>query len=306
MDPFRQMQAFVAVVQNGSFVKAADRLGTSKAVVSRLVLELEAQLATRLLNRTTRRQSLTEAGADYFERSRKILDDLAEANLAASAGTARPVGRLRINAPVSFGNLHLAPLWGGFLQQHPEVTLDITLSDRLVDLVEDGFDLAIRIARLPDSSLISHPLASTRVVLCASPAYLAQHAPLTRIEDLAAHAVVAYSYWSGGDVWAFEGPNGPVEVTTQARLRSNSGDTCLAAALAGQGLILQPDFIVGADLKNGRLVEVLPQYRAPALAIHAVYPSRQHLSVKVRRMVDYLAAAFEQPAWKPSAPSNWL
>ena len=119
MDQLRQMQAFVAVVQSGSFVKAADKLGTSKAVVSRLVLELEAQLATRLLHRTTRRQSLTEAGADYFERSRKILDDLAEANLAASAGTARPVGRLRINAPVSFGNLHLAPLWGGFLQRHP-------------------------------------------------------------------------------------------------------------------------------------------------------------------------------------------
>lgn len=298
MDPFRQMQAFVAVVQSGSFVKAAGRLGTSKAVVSRLVLELEAQLATRLLNRTTRRQSLTEAGADYFERGRKILDDLAEANLAASAGTARPVGRLRINAPVSFGNLHLAPLWGRFLQQHPEVTLDITLSDRLVDLVEDGFDLAIRIARLPDSSLVSRPLASTRLVLCASPAYLAQHAPLERMEDLAVHAVVAYSYWSGGDVWAFEGPNGPVEVSTQARLRSNSGDTCLAAALTGQGLILQPDFIVGADLKNGLLVEVLPQYRAPVLAIHAVYPSRQHLSVKVRRMVDYLAAAFAQPAWQ--------
>src|SRR2546426_5999877 len=172
MDQLRQMQAFVAVVQSGSFVKAADKLATSNAVVSRLVLELEAQLATRLLNRTTRRQSLTEAGADYFERCRKILDDLAEANLAASAGTARPVGRLRINAPVSFGNLHLAPLWGGFLQRHPDVTLDVTLSDRVVDLVEDGYDLAIRIARLPDSSLVSRQLASTRVVLCAAPAYL--------------------------------------------------------------------------------------------------------------------------------------
>ncbi|HEY3049914.1 MAG TPA: LysR family transcriptional regulator [Polaromonas sp.] len=297
MDQLRQMQAFVAVVQSGSFVKAADKLGTSKAVVSRLVLELEAQLATRLLNRTTRRQSLTEAGADYFERGRKILDDLTEANLAASAGTARPVGRLRINAPVSFGNLHLAPLWGGFLQRHPEVTLDVTLSDRVVDLVEDGYDLAIRIARLPDSSLVSRQLASTRVVLCAAPAYLKRQPRLRAIEDIAAHPVIAYSYWSGGDVWAFEGPDGPVEVTTQARLRSNSGDTCLAAALAGQGLILQPDFIVGPDLKAGRLVEVLPQYRAPTLAIHAVYPSRQHLSVKVRRMVEYLAAAFKKPAW---------
>ena len=297
MDQLRQIEAFVAVVQNGSFVAAADKLGTSKAVVSRLVLELEAALDTRLLNRTTRRQSLTEAGTDYFERSRKILDDLAEANLAASAGTGRPVGRLRINAPVSFGNLHLAPLWGGFLQQYPDVTLDITLSDRVVDLVEDGCDLAIRIARLSDSSLISRQLASTRIVLCASPTWLQRHPPLTSIEDIAAHPVIAYSYWSGGDVWAFDGPDGKVEVTTQARLRSNSGDTCLAAALTGQGLILQPDFIVGPDLKAGRLVEVLPQYKAPVLAIYAVYPSRQHLSVKVRRMVDWLASAFEAPGW---------
>lgn len=298
MDQLRQIEAFVAVVQNGSFVAAAEKLSTSKAVLSRLVLELEAALDTRLLNRTTRRQSLTEAGSDYFERSRKILDDLAEANLAASAGTARPVGKLRINAPVSFGNLHLAPLWGGFLQLYPDVTLDITLSDRVVDLVEDGCDLAIRIARLPDSSLISRQLASTRLVLCAAPAWLQRHPPLTRIEDITAHPVIAYSYWSGGDVWAFDGPDGnKVEVNTQARLRSNSGDTCLAAALTGQGLILQPDFIVGPDLKAGRLVEVLPQYKAPVLAIHAVYPSRQHLSVKVRRMVDWLALAFEVPGW---------
>lgn len=297
MDQLRQIEAFVAVVQNGSFVAAADKLGTSKAVLSRLVLELEAVLDTRLLNRTTRRQSLTEAGTDYFERSRKILDDLAEANLAASAGTARPVGRLRINAPVSFGNLHLAPLWGGFLQQYPDVSLDITLSDRVVDLVEDGCDLAIRIARLPDSSLISRQLASTRIVLCASPAWLQRCPPITRIEDIAAHPVIAYSYWSGGDIWAFDGLDGRVEVSTQARLRSNSGDTCLAAALTGQGLILQPDFIVGPDLKAGRLVEVLPQYKAPVLAIYAVYPSRQHLSVKVRRMVDWLATAFEAPGW---------
>jgi len=297
MDQLRQIETFVAVVQSGSFVKAAGKLGDSKAAVSRLVLELEARLETRLLNRTTRKQSLTESGADYFERCRKILDDLAEANQAASASTARPVGRLRINAPVSFGNLHLAPLWGGFLQRHPDVTLDVTLSDRQVDLVEDGYDLAIRIARLANSSLISRQLASTRLVLCASPAYLKRHAPLRTIEDIATHPVIAYSYWSGGDSWAFEGPEGPVEVLTQARLRSNSGDTCLAAALAGQGLILQPTFIVGPDLKAGRLVEVLPHYRATTLAIHAVYPSRQHLSVKVRRMVEFLAAAFKKPTW---------
>lgn len=298
MDQFRQIEAFVAVVQSGSFVKAGERVGSSKAMVSRLVLELEARLGVRLLNRTTRRQSLTDAGLAYFERCQKILDELADANSAASANTVQPVGRLRINAPVTFGNLHLAPLWGRYLQQYPQVSLDVTLSDRVVDLVEEGYDLAIRIARLPDSSLVAQRLASTRLVLCASPDYLKRHATIRQLEDLASHAVIAYSYWSGGDTWSFEGARGRVDVLTQPRLRTNSGDTCLAAALAGHGLILQPTFIVGPALKDGRLREVLPRFIAPALDIQAVYPSRQHLSVKVRRMVEFLAGAFEKPAWE--------
>jgi len=298
MDQFRQIEAFVAVVQNGSFVKAGERVGSSKAMVSRLVLELEARLGVRLLNRTTRRQSLTEAGVAYFERCQKILDELADANAAASADTAQPVGRLRINAPVTFGNLHLAPLWGRYLQQHPQVSLDVTLSDRVVDLVDEGFDLAIRIARLPDSSLVAQRLASTRLVLCASPAYLKRHRAIRELEDIAAHAVIAYTYWSGGDIWSFEGEGGRLDVPTQPRLRTNSGDTCLVAALAGQGLILQPTFIVGPALESGLLREVLPHFRAPSLDIQAVYPSRQHLSVKVRRMVEFLAAAFKKPTWE--------
>lgn len=298
MDQFRQIEAFVAVVQSGSFVKAGERVGSSKAMVSRLVLELEARLGVRLLNRTTRRQSLTEAGLAYFERCQKILDELADANAAASANTVEPVGRLRINAPVSFGNLHLAPLWGPYLQQYPQVSLDVTLSDRVVDLVDEGYDLAIRIARLPDSSLVAQRLASTRLVLCASPAYLKRQPAIRQLEDISTHTVIAYSYWSGGDVWSFEGEGGLVDVPTQPRLRTNSGDTCLAAALAGQGLILQPTFIVGPALEDGRLREVLPRFRAPTLDIQAVYPSRQHLSVKVRRMVEFLAVAFRKPTWE--------
>jgi DNA-binding transcriptional LysR family regulator len=298
MDQFRQIEAFVAVVQGGSFVKAGERVGSSKAMVSRLVLELEARLGVRLLNRTTRRQSLTEAGIAYFERCQKILDELADANAAASANTVQPVGRLRINAPVTFGNLHLAPLWGRYLQQHPQVSLDVTLSDRVVDLIDEGFDLAIRIARLPDSSLVAQRLASTRLVLCASPAYLKRHRAIRELEDIAAHAVIAYTYWSGGDIWSFEGEGGRIDVPTQPRLRTNSGDTCLAAALAGHGLILQPTFIVGPALEGGLLREVLPRFHAPTLDIQAVYPSRQHLSVKVRRMVEFLAAAFRKPTWE--------
>ncbi len=301
MDQLRQIEAFVAVVQAGSYVRAAERLDSSKAVLSRLVLELETQLGTRLLNRTTRRLSLTETGAAYHERCRQILDDLRDANAAASATTANVSGRLRINAPLTFGNLHLAPLWGEFLKLHPQVELDITLTDRVVDLVEEGFDLAVRIAqagRLPSTSLVARKLASDRMLLCASPGYLRRAAAISHPDDLARHAVMAYAWWSSGDAWPFTDADGhAASVTVQPRLRTNSGDTCRAAALADQGVIYQPAFLVGADVRAGRLVELLPDWRGPALDIHAVYPSRTHLSGKVRAMVDFLAGAFQQPGW---------
>ncbi|WP_294768921.1 LysR family transcriptional regulator [uncultured Rhodoferax sp.] len=298
MDQFRQMQAFVAVVQAGSFVQAAQRLDTSKAVVSRLVLELEASLGTRLLNRTTRRLSLTDAGGDYVERCRQILEDLSDANAAASAGTGVAHGRLRINAPLTFGNLHLAPLWGEFLKLHPQVELDITLTDRVVDLVDEGYDMAVRIALMPSSSLVSRTLAQDQVLLCASPTYLRKAPPIRTLDDVAQHSVMAYSWWSGGDVWTLTDAQGQAHsVHTRPRLRANSGDTCRATALADQGLIFQPGFLVGADLQAGRLVRVLPELRGPTLGVHAVYPSRKHLPGKVRAMVDFLAQAFAIPAW---------
>ena len=302
MDALRQIEAFVAVVRAGSYVKGAERQETSKAVLSRQVLELETRLGTRLLNRTTRRLSLTETGAAYFERCVQILDDLREADAAAGATTATARGRLRINAPLTFGNLHLAPLWGEFLKLHPAVELDITLTDRVVDLVEEGFDLAVRIAptgRLPSSSLVARTIADDRIVLCASPGYLRGAPALTHPADLAAHAVMAYAWWSGGDTWQFSGADGATaDVTMRPRLRTNSGDTCRAAALADQGVIYQPAFLVGPDLRAGRLVELLSDWRGPTLDIHAVYPSRTHLSGKVRAMVDFLAQAFVQPGWR--------
>lgn len=298
MDQFRQMQAFVAVVQAGSFVQAAQRLDTSKAVVSRLVLELEASLGTRLLNRTTRRLSLTDAGSEYVERCRQILEDLGDANAAVSAGAGVASGRLKINAPLTFGNLHLAPLWGEFLKLHPQVELDITLTDRVVDLVDEGYDMAVRIALLANSSLVSRTLAQDEVLMCASPAYLRKTPPIQTLDDVAQHSVMAYSWWSGGDVWTLHDAQDQAHsVHTHPRLRANSGDTCRAAALADQGLIFQPGFLVGADLREGRLVRVLPELRGPTLGVHAVYPSRKHLPGKVRAMVDFLAQAFATPAW---------
>ena len=302
MDALRQIEAFVAVVRAGSYVKAADRKASSKAALSRQVLELETRLGTRLLNRTTRRLSLTETGAAYFERCVQILDDLREADAEAGATTATARGRLRINAPLTFGNLHLAPLWGEFLKLHPAVELDITLTDRVVDLVEEGFDLAVRIVpagRLASNSLVARRIATDRILLCASPGYLRSAPALAHPSNLAAHAVMAYAWWSGGDSWQFTGPDGATaDVNVRPRLRTNSGDTCRAAALADQGVIYQPAFLVGPDVRAGRLVELLPGWRGPSLDIHAIYPSRTHLSGKVRAMVDFLAAAFDQPGWR--------
>ncbi|KAF1047094.1 LysR family transcriptional regulator [Xylophilus sp.] len=299
MPQFRQIEAFVAIVQSGSFVKAADRLALSKAVVSRLVGELEAELGTRLLHRTTRSLSLTGSGAAYYERCRQILEDFAEANAEASAAAARPAGRLRVNAPLSFGNLHWAPLWGEFLKLHPEMELDITLTDRVVDLVDEGFDVGVRIGRVQSETLVVRRLAGDDMLLCASPGYLRRAPPLTRVADIAQHAVLAYSWSSFGDTWTFRTPDGASQsVATHPRLRANSGDTCRAAALADQGLILQPAFIVGHDVRDGRLVRLLPDHDCGRLDIQAIYPSRRHLSGKVRALVDFLAAAFQTPGWK--------
>ncbi len=298
MDRFLEMQTFTTVVDVGSFVKAAETLALSKAAVSRYVADLEARLGVRLLHRTTRRLSLTEEGQVFYARSKELLSGVAEAEAEITSRSVNASGLLRINAPVTFGILHLAPLWGAFRSRYPNVSLDVTLADRVVDLVEEGYDMAIRIATLPSSTLISKRLASTRVVLCASPQYLQAHGVPQHPAELSQHAVMAYSYWSGGDEWRFDGPQGPVSVMTQPCLRTNSGDTCRAAALAHQGIILQPTFLVGADLAAGRLVELMPDYHSTELGVYAIYPSRKHVPPKVRALVDFLASHFsDHPAW---------
>jgi DNA-binding transcriptional LysR family regulator len=300
MDKFMEMQVFGAVVDAGSFVKAADALGLSKAATSRIVSDLEARLGVRLLHRTTRRLSMTEEGEVFHARSKELLAgvDEAEAEITAHAGEA--VGKLKVNVPVSFGLLQLAPLWGAFMQRHPKVTLDVTLADRMVDLVEEGYDLAVRIARLPSSSLVCRRLASTRMILCASPTYLREHGTPAHPSEIASHAVMAYSLLSTGETWQFEAPDraqGIVSVKVTPRLHSNSGETCCAAALRHQGIVLQPSFLVGEYLKSGALVEVLPQYRSFEFGVYAVYPTRKHVTAKVRVLIDFLVEAFRAPAW---------
>ena len=289
MDRILQMQTFVAVVDAGSFVGAADRLDLSRAAASRYVAELESRLGVRLLHRTTRRLSLTQEGSTFLARCRTLLADIEEAESELNTHVREAVGLLRVNAPVSFGISHLAPLWPDFLGLHPRLRLDVTLADRLVDLVEEAYDLAIRISSLENSSLIGRRLATTRIVMCASPAYLERRGIPETPEDLEDHEVIGYSYWSTGDEWQLDGPRGKVVVRTRPRLQANNGDTCRIAAIAGRGIILQPTFLVGQDLAAGALVQLLPEYKPMELGIYAVYPTRRFVAPKVRALMDFLA-----------------
>lgn len=297
MDKFKEMQAFAAVVDMGSFVRAAEALNLSKTAVSRLVGDLEARLGTRLLHRTTRTLSLTPEGELFHERCGHLLEGIAEAEAELRTLSGDVSGQLRVNVPVTFGLLHLAPLWPAFMAMHPGVTLDVTLSDRLVDLVDEGYDLAVRITRLDASTLVSRYLASTRMILCASPEYLRRHGAPAHPSEIAKHPVIAYTLLAMGEQWQFEGPAGPVSVKVVPRMRTNSGDTCCAAAVQHLGIVLQPSFLVAAHLASGALVEVLPQYRSIELGVYAVYPSRKHLTPKVRALVDFLVEAFRMQAW---------
>ncbi len=286
MDRFLEMKVFAAIAEAGSFTRAADALDMSKAAVSRYVAELEERLGVRLLHRTTRKLSLTTEGEIFQARCREMLANLEDAEAEITSRTGAASGLLKANVPVTFGLMHLSSLWPALLAHHPGLMLDLTLSDRVVDLVEEGFDVAVRIGQLPASSLISRKLASTRMILCAAPAYLAARGEPALPAELAAHDVISYSLFAAGENWTFTGALGEQTVRVTPRVRTNSGDTCRAAALLGQGIVLQPSFIVGADLAAGRLVEIMPGWRAGELGVYAVYPSRKFVAPKVRVLID--------------------
>ena len=298
MDRFNAMSTFVQVVDGGSFSAAADRLGLSRAQVSKSVMQLEAHLETRLLNRTTRRISLTDSGRLYYARSLQILEELAEAEDCAREDSAAARGVLTVGAPTSFGLLHLQPLIPAFLADHPEVQISLSLADRFLDVVAEGYDVAVRIAELEDSSLVARRLAPCRRVLCASPAYLQKHGSPRVPQDLAIHGCLVYSNELRPDTWTLHGPSGAERVTVNGPVCADNGDVLRAAAAAGLGVTLLPTFIVGEDLRAGRLVTVLDDYCPPDLSINAVYPSRRFLAAKVRVFVDFLVQSFAgQPAW---------
>ena len=299
MDRLRAFEMFATVVARGGFTRAAEALGTSPANVTRYVNELEAHLGTRLLNRTSRKLSLTESGEALYERCRSILEEVAEAEALASSSSVQPRGRLRVNAPLSFGVRHLAALWPAFLARYPDVELDIALIDRVVDIVEEGYDLAIRISRTGSTSHVGRKLATSRNIVCASPGYLAAHGAPTAPVDLKDHACIGYAYAATADEWRFTDGEGKAHaVKVEPRVHTNNGDTAQALALAGQGITWQPTFLIGDDLRAGRLVRLMAGYEMASIDILAVYPSRRHVSAKVRAMIDFLAEAFRgEPLW---------
>ncbi len=308
MDRFAALEAFVRVAESGSFSKAAARLKSSKSAISRQVSALEAELGARLLHRTTRALTLTEVGRGYFEQAARILADLAEANASVGQLQAAPRGRLRVSAPMSFGFLHLAPAVPDFLDRYPEVELEMIMNDRVVDLIDEGFDMAVRIGKLEDSSLVARRLAPSRIAVCAAPAYLERRGVPTSPDQLKAHECLCYSNVGMAQEWRFVRPDGrvwPVEV--RGRLHANNGDALRAAALRGFGLAVLPGFLVGGDFQSGALVSVLEEFLPRDSAVHAVYPHARHLSPKVRAFVDFLAERFGPvPYWDRLTPVDRL
>lgn len=289
------MQVFSRIVASGSMSRAARDVGLTPASVSKIVKRMEKRLGARLLHRTTRQITLTEMGRGLHDRVAAILAAVEEAECFVTDGVAQARGSLRISAPTSFGRMHVAPHLGGFLAEHPHLTVDLQLSDSFVDIVKQGFDLAIRIAELDNSSLIARRLAPAHRLLVASPAYLAAKGAPCSIRELGEHALLNHT----GEPWRLDGPDGLVQVRTQAPLQTNSSEVVREAVLTGLGIALRSTWDIGTDLKAGRLVVVMPQWRATRrIGVYAVYPSRHHLSFKVRRFIDHFAALYgPAPYW---------
>jgi DNA-binding transcriptional LysR family regulator len=281
------MRIFVATVDAGNFTAAANRLRLSKQFVSRRVAALEASLGVRLLVRNTRNLTVTDLGQDFFERAKRILADVGDAERAMSARRTEPRGLLKVSAPMSFGMAHLSPLVAEFLRAHPDVRFDMDLADRTVDVIGEGFDMALRIGRLQDSTLVAQKLIDVRMIACCSPGYRRRrHAPASPA-DLAQHACLPYGQ-AGRASWEFIVDGARTSLDVEGPLRSNNGEVLRDAAIAGLGIAYLPDFIVAGSVDAGLLVEVLAPYIPPPNALHAVYPRHRETSVTIRAFTQFL------------------
>lgn len=299
MDRITSMTAFVQVVDHGSFSAAAKRLELSPAMVTSHVQALEKRLGIQLLNRTTRKVSVTEAGRAFYERCIQILSEVEKAETAASDLHSTPRGTVRLNSSVALARL-VTPLIADYVAIYPDVSFELIMTDRMVDLVEEGFDLALRSGPLPDSTLIARRLGLGRKILCASPAYLTHHGTPQHPLDLAEHNCLTYVNSFLDHRWRFTGPDGEHEVDVSGNLRTNSIEGMRAAALAGLGICLMPAMSIGPDVAAGRLVRLLPEFHTTEAIIQAVYPASRHLSLKVRTFLDFLV---ERMACEEKAPA---
>ena len=295
MDRLTSMAVFVRAVEAGSFAAAAPALGLSSPMVGKHVRFLETRIGTQLLNRTTRRQNLTEVGRAYYERCKNMLAEAEAAEAVAQDLQAAPRGRLRVNAPLIFGTYGLTPMLTRYMRRYPEVTVDLSLSDRVVDLIDEGFDAAIRISPLTDSTLMTRALKPLRPVVCAAPAYLAERGTPGTPEELTDHECLGFAFWARppSDFWEFTDLRGSQHrAKVKSRFQVNAGSALWAAALAGFGIILHAEDMLRADLAAGRLVQILPGFSAPSLPMHIVFPPSQRPTPKLRSFIDFVATTF--------------
>jgi DNA-binding transcriptional LysR family regulator len=299
------LAVFAKVVELESFSKAAESLGLSKSAVSKQIAGLEERLGARLLNRTTRRLSVTNAGARLFERCQTIVAEIEAAELEAGHLHSRPAGVLRVTAGMSLGHLHLAPALSGFLENYPELDVELALNDRIVDLIDEGYDLALRIGDLETSSMIQRRLSDIRLVTVASPEYLDRHGEPKHPSELVNHACISYSYvWAGG-AWRFKIPDRSHRVRITPRIQVNNGDAMARMAEAGTGITQLPTFLLHDGLRDGKLKPILSGFEPPPLGLYAIYPQSRGLSVKVRVFIDFLAKHFVgTPYWDESLSNS--
>lgn len=300
MDRLSLDRLFIAVLETGSFVAASGRLGVSSGQASKMLSRLESDLGVQLIKRTTRALAPTEIGQVYYERVKVLLEERDELDASIRKISGEPSGRLRITAPMSFGSVQLMPALLVFAERYPGISLDVSFSDRLADLVEEGFDLAVRVGRLADSSLIARRLCDARIVTVASPAYIQAHGMPQRPEDLSRHVCIIDTNFRNPHTWFFRdtvsGQSVPVSVS--GRIALSNGEACLTAAERGLGVACLPSFIAGLAMREGRLLSLLPDAEAPALGVHALFPPARHLAAKVRALSDFLSDYFKgKPEW---------
>lgn len=295
MDRLTEMEAFATVVDQGGFTDAAKKMGISKSAVSKHISSLEARLGARLLNRTTRRVSPTEIGLAYYDRARRVLSDAGEADALVASMQSAPAGLLRLSVATDFGVNHLSPILGDFLQQFPDITVNMVLNNRYVELISEGFDMAIRMGDLEDSSLRARKLTETQMRMIAAPSYFEKHGRPTRLDDLNSHKLLHYSNQASGNAWKITAPSGEErQIRSAGWLSVNDGQSLLNACIAGLGIAYLPSFLYANAKEQGQVVDVMPDLPIERTGIYAVYPPGRFTQPKVRAFIDFLVAHFNE------------